>query len=347
MNGSLFSTSNKNAWSMREASANSAVRVFDPISWLNLSFESEPIWREIELRPGLRVSAFEGTLSSDFSFSYQKKNIFLDFGFFLEGAIVNNLCETPIGPRRIENFAGYGGLGFFREMAGMAKPVTQGKVRSIHLHIVPELLHELLAEDIHAVHDDLRVLLENQGEHNFFLHHTMDPVVQVAANELFYGLAGGHCSRMYLEGKALELIGLQVMKLESKSGVNNTVLTPKEVEQLKAVQEYLKDKFDAPPSMAELSKTHMMSISKIQSGFQELFGVSVFGFLKEYKLRKARMYFESGEMNVSEVGWALGYTNLSHFSSAYKKRYGVLPKQFLNSVRERKVAGFNCRNFKI
>ncbi|WP_051249573.1 helix-turn-helix transcriptional regulator [Maridesulfovibrio zosterae] len=347
MNGSLFTPQNNKVWSMGEVAANSAVRVFDHIANLDSSVDSEPVWREMKLRPGLRVSAFEGTLSSDFSFSYQKKNTFLDFGFFLEGAIVNNLCETSIGPFRIENFAGYGGLGFFQEMAGSAEPAAQGKVRSIHLHIIPELLHELLAEDIHAVHDDLKNLLENQGEHDFFLQHSMDPVVQIAANELFYGLSGGHCTRMYLEGKALELIGFQVMKLESKSGVHNTVLTPKEVEQLKDVQAHLKEKFDAPPSMAELSKTHMMSISKIQSGFQELFGMSVFGFLKEYRLRKARMFFENGDMNVSEVGWALGYTNLSHFSTAYKKRYGILPKQFLNSVRERKVICSNCEDFKI
>ncbi|WP_160712266.1 helix-turn-helix transcriptional regulator [Halodesulfovibrio sp. MK-HDV] len=305
----------------------------------------ESVWREIELRPGLRVSSFESTPSSDFSFSYQKKNSYLDFGFFLEGAIVNNLYETTTGAHRLENFAGYGGLGFFRELSGMVESAAQVKARIIHLHISPELLYELLVEDIHAVHDDLKNLLENKSDQDFFLHHTMDPIVHAAANELFYALSGGQCSRMYLEGKALELIGLQVMKLESYSGVHNTILTPREVEQIRDVQEHLKENFDVPPSMAELSKAHMMSISKIQSGFQELFGMSVFGFLKEYKLRKARMFFEDGDMNVSEVAWALGYTNLSHFSAAYKKRYGVLPKQFLNSVRERRTAVSACGCF--
>lgn len=140
-------------------------------------------------------------------------------------------------------------------------------------------------------------------------------------------------------GKALELIGLQVMKYEG-SAVRQG-LTPSEIELIRDIRKELTENFDSAPTLAELSGKYSLSVSKIQAGFQELYGRTVFGYLKEYKMRKARMLFEDGEMNVSEVAWALGYTNLSHFSAAFKKRYGVLPKKFLTSVREKKTSALS------
>ena len=331
-----FYAINKEPLAIGEASRNSAVREFTAVNGCESG--SEPVWRELELRTGLLVSSFEVTLSQKLSFSYQKKNNFVDFGFFLEGAIVNNMHKTPLGPLRVENCAGSGGLGFLREMTGVVETESLGRIRIIHLHISPELLCDLLAVDMDIIHDDLRGALEGRSDHDFFLHHTMDPMVQSAANELFNGLVGGKCSRVYLEGKALELIGLQVMKLESSERVRSSGFSLREIEQIRSIQQELKEKFDSPPTMAELSSSYMMSVPKIQAGFQEFYGTTVFAFLKEYKLRKARMFFETGEMNVSEVAWTLGYTNLSHFSAAFKKRYGVLPKKFLISVRKRRNA---------
>ncbi len=331
-----YSARNKDCWLIEEASRNSAVREFTAVNGCESG--SEPVWRELELRTGLRASVFEATLSQKLSFSYQKKNNFIDFGFFLEGTIVNNMHKTPLGPLRIVNFAGSGGLGFFREMAGVVETEDLGRTRIIHLHSSPELLRDLLAVDMDIIHEDLRGALEGRADHDFFLHHTMDPIVQSAANELFNGLVGGKCSRIYLEGKALELMGLQVMKLESSESVRSSGFSMQEIEQIRSIQQELKEKFDSPPTMAELSSSYMMSAPKIQAGFQELYGMTVFAFLKEYKLRKARVLFEDGNMNVSEVAWTLGYTNLSHFSAAFKKRYGVLPKKFLTSVRNRRNA---------
>lgn len=334
MINNTFSGTNKGCWKICDVSINSSVREFEIVSERDSCFE--PIWRELELRPGLHVSTFEAVLTDDFSFCYHKKNSYIDFGFFLEGSIINKINETTLGSLRVKNYAGSGGLGFFNEMSGVVESLAQGRARILHLHISPDLLRELLCTDMEIIHDDLKQVLENRASQEFFHHHTMDPVVQAAANELFYALSGGNFSRLYLEGKALELIGLQAMKLESSKGSRHSGLTLREFEQVKSIQEELKEKFDFPPTMAELSRSHMLSISKIQSGFQGLYGMTVFAFLKDYKLRKARMFFEAGNMNVSEVAWTLGYTNLSHFSAAFKKKYGVLPKKFLTSVRHKK-----------
>ena len=40
---------------------------------------------------------------------------------------------------------------------------------------------------------------------------------------------------------------------------------------------------------------------------------------------------EQGEHNVSESAFAVGYTNVSHFSEAFQKRFGILPRVLIRS----------------
>jgi len=44
------------------------------------------------------------------------------------------------------------------------------------------------------------------------------------------------------------------------------------------------------------------------------------------RLEKAFALLEQGEHNVSESAFAVGYTNVSHFSEAFQKRFGILPR---------------------
>ncbi|QCK15145.1 hypothetical protein DCC35_10505 [Mangrovivirga cuniculi] len=43
--------------------------------------------------------------------------------------------------------------------------------------------------------------------------------------------------------------------------------------------------------------------------------------------KKAYQWIESNECNVTEAGKKIGYANLSHFTSAFRKEFGVLPKE--------------------
>ena len=44
------------------------------------------------------------------------------------------------------------------------------------------------------------------------------------------------------------------------------------------------------------------------------------------------------DSNVSETAWAVGYVNVSHFGAAFKKRFGILLKQYLKMRRETMAA---------
>jgi AraC-like DNA-binding protein len=49
----------------------------------------------------------------------------------------------------------------------------------------------------------------------------------------------------------------------------------------------------------------------------------------------AKLLLENGA-NVSETGYKTGYTNLSKFTIAYKKVFGILPKEAKNLAKRLK-----------
>lgn len=291
------------------------------------------MWQEYHVRPGLSVSVFDASLPEDFSFSYCKENPFIDFGFFLEGDFVNEMHDTPIGSLKVDNRAGKSGVGFFREMAGTVNIPARKKTRLVHLHVLPDVLEAMLREDVGIVSSKLRNVLEQKNSPDFFNQRCMSPQVQAAANELFFGIRNNFGIKLYMEGKALELLSLSLVERDCHRKRHAHALCPRERDTIYAIRKELENRFASPPTLAKLSENYHMGVHKIQAGFKEMYGMSVFSFIKEFKLQKARMLFEEGDMNVSEVAWAIGYINLSHFSTAYKKRFGVLPKAYLKSIR--------------
>lgn len=315
------------------------VREFTSLGCRRKEHLFQSMWQEHHVRPGLCVSVFDASLSEDFSFSYRKENKFIDFGFFLEGIFINDLRETALGSLRLENRAGEGGMGLLREMAGTVTIPAEKKTRIVHIHVLPDVLQEVLGHDMEVVPPKLRRVFECGTVTDFVRRRCMSPMVQAAANELFFAVRNRFGIRMYMEGKMLELLGLSLAERSCPAGGKGCSLSPRECDVIHAIRDELEERFAVPPTLAEISAKYHMGVSKIQAGFKALFDVSVFGFIKEYKLQKAKMFFDEGEMNVSEVAWAVGYINLSHFGAAYRKRFGVLPKTYLKSIRARTRGG--------
>ena len=84
-----------------------------------------------------------------------------------------------------------------------------------------------------------------------------------------------------------------------------------------------------PPSLQELADTKDISLKKLKEGFKQIYGDTVYGFLFDYKMEVARNLLDSGDYNVNEVCFKVGYSTSSHFIAAFKKKYGTTPKKYI------------------
>lgn len=138
--------------------------------------------------------------------------------------------------------------------------------------------------------------------------------------------------QIYMEGKALELIAniMNAIHLEnSQKNVLNSTLKPKDIERIYFARDLLLENLISPPGLFELAKITGMNHFKLNRGFKEVFGNTVFGYLRELRLKEAKRLLEKGEMNVTEVSLSVGYSCLSHFAKIFKEHYGVSPGRFL------------------
>ncbi len=106
------------------------------------------------------------------------------------------------------------------------------------------------------------------------------------------------------------------------------------VAKLKKAKDIIISRMAEPPTLQELSETIGLSLKKLKEGFKQIYGDTVFGFLFDYKMEVARNLLDSGNYNVNEVGFKVGYSTSSHFIAAFKKKFGTTPKKYIMSLNK-------------
>ena len=74
-----------------------------------------------------------------------------------------------------------------------------------------------------------------------------------------------------------------------------------------------------------LSRVH------VHRKLKELTNLSARDFIKNIRLQQAAALLKEKKLTVSEVAYATGYTNLSHFSSSFKEVHGMSPKEYMQA----------------
>jgi signal transduction histidine kinase/DNA-binding response OmpR family regulator len=68
---------------------------------------------------------------------------------------------------------------------------------------------------------------------------------------------------------------------------------------------------------------------------KELTGQTPHDFIRNIRMKKAASLLASGDMNVSEVMYACGFSNAASFSTVFKKMYGMSPREYMNEHAEK------------
>lgn len=132
--------------------------------------------------------------------------------------------------------------------------------------------------------------------------------------------------KLYLHAKALEILALQAEAF-AQARPPRHVRTEYDQERLLFARDYLIQHLHLPPSLPELARIAGLNEFKLKNGFKELFGQPVFAYLAEYRLLEAQAQLIEGRKTASELAFELGYSSLQHFSAAFKKKFGVSPRE--------------------
>lgn len=140
----------------------------------------------------------------------------------------------------------------------------------------------------------------------------------------------GAFKNMFLESKALALL----LCFQKCSNVNQIdcssckfLTKPIEREKIQKTKEILLNRLDNPPTIPELALQLGTNQCYLKKGFKEMFGSTIYDFVQEQRMLKAKMLLMTTDFSVSQVADEIGFTSASNFSSAFKKYAGVLPSE--------------------
>ena len=154
--------------------------------------------------------------------------------------------------------------------------------------------------------------------------------IEQIINEICVAEHPPHIRRIYLEAKILEVLSMHLNQDFSYdptpkiSGVN-----PADAVKLEQARQLLEQNIKHTFSLLELARRVGLNDFKLKKGFKVAYGYTVFGYLSELRMEKAKVLLRTG-LSVNEVADAVGYKNPQHFTSVFKKRFQVLPSKILN-----------------
>jgi AraC family transcriptional regulator len=94
-------------------------------------------------------------------------------------------------------------------------------------------------------------------------------------------------------------------------------------------REILLQHLTEPLTIKELSRKVAINECYLKKGFKEMFGVAIFEFFQSQRMEHARYLLYEKGLSVTDVSLHLGYSSISHFSTAFKKHTGLKPCELL------------------
>jgi len=100
-------------------------------------------------------------------------------------------------------------------------------------------------------------------------------------------------------------------------------------EKIVQAREILLQHIGEPLTIRELSRKVAINECYLKKGFKEMFGTTIFDFYQGQRMEHARYLLYEKGLSVTEVSVMLGYSSISHFSTAFKKHTGLKPCELL------------------
>lgn len=94
-------------------------------------------------------------------------------------------------------------------------------------------------------------------------------------------------------------------------------------------REILIQQIGEPITIKELSRKVAMNECYLKKGFKEMFGSTIFDFYQSQRMEHAKYLLYEKGLSVTDVSLMLGYSSISHFSTAFKKHTGLKPCELL------------------
>lgn len=163
---------------------------------------------------------------------------------------------------------------------------------------------------------------------SFLFHENMWPEIEKLIKNLSLVNEYDPLSHFYFRNKVQDLLYLLFSKLVKRYCPTRQSMTNADIDHLYSVRSKILQDLSRPPRISVLARETGMSETKMKVLFKQVFGKSIYNYFQSARMEEAAFLLRQSDFTVSEVGYRLGFSNLSHFSRLFEKHYQTTPKKF-------------------
>ncbi len=104
-----------------------------------------------------------------------------------------------------------------------------------------------------------------------------------------------------------------------------------DLESMQHIEQILSSRLEGFPSLEFLAHEVFMSTSKLKNLFKQVYGHTLYDYYNKSRLQRAKELLVTGQCSIKQAGGEIGFSNLSHFAKAFKKEFGILPRDLVKS----------------
>ncbi len=131
--------------------------------------------------------------------------------------------------------------------------------------------------------------------------------------------------RMFLKAKVIELLSMMLSQMdEFKQLKHKAGLRQQDVSKMQDAREKLHQNLKSPCSLIDLAHQVGTNENYLKKHFKLLYGNTVYGYIRDLRMQQAKNMIKENK-DLSEIAHAVGYKNVSHFTTAFKKYFGYSP----------------------
>ncbi|MEL7332544.1 MAG: AraC family transcriptional regulator [Cyanobacteria bacterium J06560_2] len=283
----------------------------------------------IHLREGLDLLIHDYQLNCDLTLDFHQiacQDSLVNVSFCLSGQYKGTM---PGFRQTLEIVGGQTSLTTVPEVTGTVSVSKREKLRVVELVMAPTLAMELIENSLPAMPTAWQSALKAYASQPFCQTVTLSPKIAKVLQDLLDCPYKDTLRQIYLEGKALELIALYFSRWSMAGSATDSYFNQRTIDSLHQARHLLFENMSTPPSLESLAKQIGMSERKLQQGFRQHFGTTVFGALRDYRMEQARQLLEKRRMSVEAIAHTVGISHRGHFAKVFKRKFGVTPKDYL------------------
>jgi AraC-like DNA-binding protein len=175
--------------------------------------------------------------------------------------------------------------------------------------------------------DVFKKLIQNKESGVISLHnHPITSDMFTLINSIINCPLKNEFRKLFLESKVMELLLLQLNQLqECEFCFANAEASKNIIDKMHLARDIVIGKLNNPVSLPDLAKMVSTNECTLKKEFKNVFGTTVFGYIRDIKMEKAKNLLLNPNLSISEISDIIGYKNPQHFTAAFKKQYGKAP----------------------